>query len=552
MGYSKKSKADLINELKELQQNYNSLKELYDADINERKQIEEKLRVNEERLRLTLNVTQIGIWDWNLKDDSWYTSPIYYTMLGYEPVSHKSDRKIWLERIHPEDRKAVSEKINKILRRESNEYSYEARMKHANGSYRWHSVIGHVIEWDNGEPTRLIGVRIDITERKDAEKALILAKEKAIESDRLKTAFLQNMSHEIRTPMNAIMGFSDLLIANYNNKDKLEKFSEIITQRCNDLLEIIDDILNIAKIESGQLYVNNEECNLNELFAELSSFFIEYKNRLDKQQIEFSLQALCDPSDRIIITDKVKLKQIFINLISNAFKFTEEGKIEGGCRFDENNKLLFYVSDTGIGIPADQQELIFERFIQLSRCHKKNIGGTGLGLSIVKGLVKLLGGEIFLESEPDKGSTFSFSLPYKITPLSKYKPKEIEEFSDKSLISKNILVVEDDFYNSEYLKEILSGVGIHVLQAEDGKEAVEIALSHPIDLILLDIRLPDMNGYDVLRQIRQYKPYLKIIAQTAYAAQDERQKALDAGCCDYISKPTKQDVLLSMLNKHLL
>jgi PAS domain S-box-containing protein len=678
MDYENKSKEELINELKELKHNYNSLKKLYDADIAERKQIEEKLRVNEERLRLTLNVTQIGTWDWDLKNDAWYTSPIYYTMLGYEPVYHESDRDIWLERIHPEDRKTVSEKINKVLRRKSNEYSYEARMKHANGTYRWHSVVGHVIEWENNKPTRLIGVRIDITERKEseedlrqrtalfeallnttidgilivdkqgkkvfqnqrvvelfnipqnltnsidvqfqyvisttknseqfaqkvfylinhpeetsedevelksgkilyrysapvfgkdmrnygriwifrditeskqAEKALIIAKEKAVESDRLKTAFLQNMSHEIRTPMNAIMGFSDLLIANYGNKAKLEKFSEIIAQRCNDLLEIIDDILDIAKIESGQLYINNEECNLNELFAELSTFFVEYRNRIGKKQIKFNLQAFCDPSDNIIVTDKIKLKQIFINLISNAFKFTNEGKIEGGCRLDKNNNLLFFVSDTGLGIPADKQEFIFERFAQLHQVSQRNVRGTGLGLSIVKGLVNLLGGEIFLESEPGKGSTFSFSFPYKITLRSQHVSKEIKEFSDKVLINKKILIVEDDFYNSEYLKEILSGIGINVLQAEDGKGAIEMALSQPIDLILMDIRLPDMNGYEASLQIQQHKPHLKIIAQTAYAAQEEKQKALDAGCCDYISKPTRQDALLSMLNKHLL
>jgi CheY-like chemotaxis protein len=164
----------------------------------------------------------------------------------------------------------------------------------------------------------------------------------------------------------------------------------------------------------------------------------------------------------------------------------------------------------------------------------------------------LLGGEIFLESELNRGSTFSFSFPFKTTPLAQHEPKKIDATSDSNLLNKNILIVEDDFYNSEYLKEILSGVGLNILHAEDGKEAIEIAMSQPIDIVLMDIRLPDMNGYAATRQIQQYKPHLKIIAHTAYAAQDEKQKAIDAGCCDYISKPTKQDTLLSMLNKHLL
>jgi PAS domain S-box-containing protein len=252
-----------------------------------------------------------------------------------------------------------------------------------------------------------------ISERILLIENLKVAKEKAEESDRLKTAFLQNMSHEIRTPMNAIMGFSELLVKHYNNKPKLEKFSDIINQRCNDLLDIINDILDIAKIESGQLTVIQEECNLNVLFDELKTFFTEQQKKIGKQHLKFDLQAFCEPSDTIVVTDKVKLKQIFINLISNAFKFTETGKIEGGCKFDENKNLLFFVADTGIGIPFDKHQMIFERFAQVEHGSNRLYGGTGLGLSIVKGLVNLLGGEIFLESEIDKGSTFSFVIPIK-------------------------------------------------------------------------------------------------------------------------------------------
>ncbi len=380
---------------------------------------------------------------------------------------------------------------------------------------------------------------------------LSIAKERAQESDRLKTAFLQNMSHEIRTPMNAIMGFSELLVHNYNNKPKLENFSHIINQRCNDLLVIIEDILDIAKIESGQLSVTIENCNLNTLFSELQLFFAEQQLKLQKQHIKLSLEAHSDPNISIILTDKVKLKQIFINLIGNAFKFTDIGSIEGGCKFDDNNNVIFFVADTGIGIPSDKQQFVFERFAQVKQSPNRLYGGTGLGLSIVKGLVELLGGRIWLESEIGKGSTFYFSIPHKSSLTLGHEPVIIEEKIKNFLQNKTILVVEDDSYNAAFIKEILSETGLNILYAQYGNQAVQIASTHPVDLVLMDIGLPDITGYEAIRLIKQHKPQLKIIAQTAYAASDDKQKALEAGCINYISKPLKSKMLLSLLNKHL-
>jgi len=359
------------------------------------------------------------------------------------------------------------------------------------------------------------------------------------------------MSHEIRTPMNAIMGFSSLLFDSANDKSKLKDYTDIISQRCDDLLDIINDILDISKIESGLLPVNFEESNLNELFNELNLFFSEYQKRIGKQQIKFSLHAFCLQEQYIIITDRVKLKQIFINLITNAFKFTDYGKIEYGCKFDENHNLLFFVSDSGVGIPLDKQQFIFERFAQLQQVTRKNTGGTGLGLPIVKALVGLLGGQVFLESEPLKGSTFSFTIPCQPGQIVPHLPLFVESINEQSFIGKTILIVEDDPHNALYIKEVLSGSKLNILEAGNGKEAIEISLCQQIDLILMDIGLPDIDGYEVTRQIMQYKPHLKIIAQTAYASQDEKQKALGLGFVDYISKPTKRKVLVSVIIKHL-
>jgi len=382
-------------------------------------------------------------------------------------------------------------------------------------------------------------------------KELTLAKEHAEESDRLKTAFLQNMSHEIRTPMNAIMGFSALLKNNFDNKPKLEKFSEIINQRCNDLLDIINDILDIAKIESGQLTVNMEECDLEKMFLELASFFTEHQKHIEKEHIAFSLKNDCGDIRKVIVTDTGKLKQIFINLIVNAFKFTETGTIEAGCRFDENNKIIFFVSDTGIGIPPNKHDNIFERFTQLNPGVNKLVSGTGLGLSIVKGLINLLGGEINLKSQPGEGSTFSFTITSDNSKINQSKGLPAEPFYEKIPSERTILLVEDDPFNTAYLEEILKSAGYKIIHTMYGKEAVQIALSQEIDIVLMDVRIPDINGYEATVMIRSKKPSLKIIAQTAYASNSEKLKALEAGCNDYIAKPIKESMLLNMINNQL-
>jgi len=393
------------------------------------------------------------------------------------------------------------------------------------------------------------GISYDITKIKETELDLIKSKEKAEESDRLKTAFLQNMSHEIRTPMNAIIGFSSLMPSNFDNREKLENFSKIIELRCNDLLDIINDILDISKIESGLSTINFENCNINELFDELGLFFQDYKVRINKQNIRIFFEPEYEDSFIIIKTDKVKLKQIIINLISNALKFTEKGSITSGYK-QEGNKLKFYISDTGIGIPNDKHDFIFERFSQLKHPSMQNIGGTGLGLPIVKGLVQLLGGNVWLESESNNGSTFYFTID-KIKADSTNVKNNTLVSKHKKISDRTILIVEDDLYNAEYLKEVVGKITANIITAVDGMSAVKIVKEQKIDLVLMDIRLPDITGYEAARSILQDQPNIKIIAQTAYASNVEHQKAIEAGCVDYISKPTKQEQLLKMVNKYL-
>jgi PAS domain S-box-containing protein len=465
----------------------------------------------------------------------------------YYGWSREELRKMNVSQINTLTRQQVEDSLNTA--RITNKLYSESKHKLANGSLRDVEVFTSKINFDGKEV--LHSIVHDITDRKRAEAELVVAKEKAEESDRLKTAFLQNMSHEIRTPMNAIMGFSELLFEFADDKEKLKNYTDIINLRCNDLLDIINDILDISKIESGQLPVNISETNLNDLFAELSSFFVEYQQRLNKQHIIFSMQAFGNPQKNLILTDKVKLKQIFINLISNAFKFTDVGKIEGGCKLDENQNLLFYVTDTGTGIPANKHQFIFDRFTQIHYEGKKNIGGTGLGLPIVKALVNLLGGTISLESEAGKGSTFFFSIPYKPV-LTFHNQDENDDENKKDYFSKkNVLIVEDDPFNAKYIKAVLAGTGLKIWESASGQDAVKTVLAQNVDLVLMDIRLPDISGYEAIHQIKSGKPEQKIIVQTAYASHDEEQKALNMGCVDYISKPIKKNILLKLLNKHL-
>ncbi len=377
------------------------------------------------------------------------------------------------------------------------------------------------------------------------------AKEKAEENDRLKTVFLQNMSHEIRTPLNAIIGFSELLPKNQNNKEKICTFAQIISQRGNDLLEIINEILEVSRIEAGSVQINVTDNKLSQLLKDLNEFFLVYQKRINKGHIKFILKANCNTDHVIFHTDVMKIKQMLINLINNAFKFTDEGIIELGCAMADNQNVTFYVKDTGIGIPPDKLQFIFERFSQVEISKSRLYGGTGLGLSIVKGLVNILGGKVWVESELGKGSTFYIQVPLRYGSNDGTYQKMSELVNVGRFPDKSVLIVEDDYFNAQLIKEIISELDCKQFTAHDGGEAKNILETNPIDLILMDIRLPDVSGEELTRQIKQNKPAIKIIVQTAYASVTDKNRFFQAGCDDYISKPIKKDELLALVEKWL-
>ena len=370
------------------------------------------------------------------------------------------------------------------------------------------------------------------------------AKLKAEESERLKTAFLNNMSHEIRTPLNAVLGFSNLLVENDYDKKEVKNFAEIINKRGNDLLHIVDDILDISKIKSGQLTIHEEQIVLYNELTELVEEFNIQKLQINKGHIHLTFDCARVSKNEQIVMDTGRLRQILTNLLKNAFNYTEKGKIELKCKKQENKMLLFSVSDTGVGIPVHKQKAVFEPFVQAENKFTVQSGGTGVGLSIVKGIVELLGGEIWVESTPDVGSTFYFTVPYKKTLQESNAPELDENKETKSL---EILVVEDDPINIEYVKEIFKHMNHKITIAVNGNHALQYANDKHFDIILMDIRLPDMNGLEVTRQIRKKNQSVKIIAQTAYASIEDKKEALRSGCDVYISKPLQLNKIRDLI-----
>jgi PAS domain S-box-containing protein len=516
------------------------------TDNTERKQAEKILQESEEKYRRIFDNVQDVYYETSMDGTILEVSPSIqiisqdqYTredLIGKSMIGFYSNSEDWFSMLSAFENKG---KVN----------DFEVTLRNKDGSLIPCSISAKISLDKQGKPEKIIGSMRDISERKLIELDLIQAKNKAEESDKLKTAFLHNISHEIRTPMNAIVGFSDLLLDPDLIPEIRNEFIHTIVQSSNQLLSIITQIVSMATIESGQEKIYEKELSLNSI---LKILFDQFHSEAAKKNISLNYSMSLPENEDIIKTDETKLIQIISNLLGNALKFTKKGSIDFGYVI-KNKYLEFYIKDTGIGIPEDMHKVIFERFRQVETAMARDYEGSGLGLSISKAYVELLGGKIWLTSKPGEGSVFYFTIPYNEVSLNRIQENEItENYTDKHKKTITLLVAEDEINNFKLLEFYLSNLNIILIHASNGSEAVEICKKNKkINLVLMDLKMPVMDGFEATKKIKEFRPDLPVVAQTAYVRDVDKTKAFSCGCSAFISKPFRKEELLILIREHL-
>jgi len=482
--------------------------------------------------------------------------PLLLNSAFYETMGYSREEFMHLgqyELTHPDDLERLKEEGRVLF--ETGFSSPEYRVRHKKGHYLDMSAKLVLIRGEEGEEDLVLFIMRDISERKRTIKELEEAKEQAEESGQLKSAFLANMSHEIRTPMNSIIGFSNLLNQSGLEEQLRELYVHRIITNSELLLTLISDIIDLAKIESGQLSIIYGRIRVSELIKDMEQYACDEIARLQKEKIE--VVTTVEQDECVIETDVIRITQVMKNLINNAIKFTEEGKVEIGCSMGESGQsVCFYVKDTGIGISVDHFEVIFDQFRQLDGSNTRKFGGTGLGLAICKNLVQMMGGRIWVESAPGKGACFQVEHPLKATGIDSQVIGEVKMVHESSGTGAqiSILTVDDEPDTLELYQALLTQMGHRVSVAATGYEALRILEQYPLpDLVLMDIQMPVMSGTDTLKIIRERYPEIKVVAQSAHALTGDRGRFLGEGYDDYLPKPFTaaqlEKVLLDLTGK---
>jgi PAS domain S-box-containing protein len=529
-----------------------------------RKQSCDALRIDERRLALAMQGASDGLWDRNLVTGEVYFSPRYKSMLGYEEHELEDRVSIFEQLLHPEDRAATLAGIEAYLDGTRERYEAEFRMRHKDGGFVAILSRGSATIAENGKRSRFIGTHVDISERTRAEAELRRAREAAEAATSAKSEFLANMSHEIRTPMTAILGYADLLLD--PEASASDRVSHVLTIRRNSehLLGIINDILDLSKIEAGKMTVESIACSPARIVAEVASLM---RVRAHEKNLEFVVTFETAIPERIV-SDPMRLRQILMNLTGNAIKFTERGRVGLLVRCDDEGardpQITFEVEDTGIGLSREQLARIFRPFEQADASTTRRFGGTGLGLAISSELARMLGGTLTVQSLPRRGSSFALVLatgPLVGVPmLRSLTESELLRQVDGAAIAAtrvdaSVLLAEDGRDNQLLISAHLKRAGATVTVADNGKLAVEHALraagaGAPFDVILMDMQMPELDGYGATAKLRSHGYDHPIVALTAHAMAGDRERCLAAGCDDYLTKPVERGLLYAMVARH--
>ncbi len=530
-------------------------------DITARQQAETALHLSEERLQMALEASGDGLWDWNIETGEIYLSACYQEMLGYKPGELVLDLNLWTDMIHPDDQSWVWECLNAHLQDDSVPYTFDYRQRCKSGDWKWIANYGKVVAYNSqGQPIRMIGTHKDISDRKQKEMVLREAMEAAEQANLAKSIFLANMSHELRTPLNVILGFTQVMGHDSSLTPNQQEDLQTIRRSGDHLLNLINDVLDLSKIESGHCTLEESDFDLIALLHSMRNMLAE---RASSKGLDLYFEIATDVPP-FINTDAQKLRQVLLNLLGNAIKFTHQGSItlqvsssvptlEAGTT--TRYILQFAVIDTGVGIAPEELDIIFDAFVQ-AQAGKRSVSGTGLGLTISRKLLELMGGEISVQSTIGQGTIFSFNLPVSSSDIVEVTPEQ----SDRLVIGlapgqthHRILVVDDRIENRLLIVRLLTQLGFEVREASNGQEAVQLWQEWQPDLTWMDIRMPVLDGYEATKQIRAMERGQNsvIIALTAQASQSDRTLALAAGCNDYMSKPFREQTLFQKMAEYL-